>query len=270
MAFLQFVNGKALYECKVSPIGENLVELTFTKAVAPNTNGFNIWLKADKKVDIGGDSYHGFNTVYRTFSDDKTRFILSNDGSVWVPEVDFLAAGGTIEGQTEFKVNNYKDLVIPTPVDTENEKFVKWNPEIPAEGEITEDHVSFTAEFERHDYVEIDGVSYDVTSFGGTSFRIEKNVEECNALFENVTSYTADDVVYDNLTYSGATADDDTHSFVSFYQKSEFELRLERAESDIAGNREGLTETFESTLTNTEDISSLREGLEEVYEMISE
>lgn len=40
--------------------------------------------------------------------------------------------------------------------------------------------------------------------------------------------------------------------------------------SDISDNREGLTETFESTLTNTDDIASLREGLEEVYEMLLE
>lgn len=40
--------------------------------------------------------------------------------------------------------------------------------------------------------------------------------------------------------------------------------------SDISDNREGLTETFESTLVNTDDIASLREGLEEVYEMLLE
>jgi len=40
--------------------------------------------------------------------------------------------------------------------------------------------------------------------------------------------------------------------------------------NDISDNREGLTETFESTLVNTDDISMCREAIEEIYEMIIE
>lgn len=39
---------------------------------------------------------------------------------------------------------------------------------------------------------------------------------------------------------------------------------------DIADNRNGLVETFENQLLNADDISALREGLEEVYEMLLE
>ena len=39
--------------------------------------------------------------------------------------------------------------------------------------------------------------------------------------------------------------------------------------SDISDNREGLTETFESTLTNTDDVAINRQAIEELFEMIT-
>ena len=39
--------------------------------------------------------------------------------------------------------------------------------------------------------------------------------------------------------------------------------------SDISDNRQGLTETFESTLTNADDVSINRQAIEELYEMLT-
>ena len=39
--------------------------------------------------------------------------------------------------------------------------------------------------------------------------------------------------------------------------------------SDISDNREGLTETFESTLTNADDAAINRQAIEELFEMIT-
>lgn len=39
--------------------------------------------------------------------------------------------------------------------------------------------------------------------------------------------------------------------------------------SDISDNREGLTETFEATLTNTDDAAINRQAIEELYEMLT-
>ena len=39
--------------------------------------------------------------------------------------------------------------------------------------------------------------------------------------------------------------------------------------SDISDNRQGLTETFEATLTNTDDVAINRQAIEELYEMIT-
>lgn len=38
---------------------------------------------------------------------------------------------------------------------------------------------------------------------------------------------------------------------------------------DISDNRGGLTETFEATLTNTDDVTINRQAIEELYEMIT-
>ena len=39
--------------------------------------------------------------------------------------------------------------------------------------------------------------------------------------------------------------------------------------SDISDNRQGLTETFEATLTNTDDVAINRQAIEELYEMLT-
>lgn len=44
----------------------------------------------------------------------------------------------------------------------------------------------------------------------------------------------------------------------------------ETNKSDISDNRDGIMETFENSMLNSDDISVLREGLEEVYELLLE
>ena len=39
--------------------------------------------------------------------------------------------------------------------------------------------------------------------------------------------------------------------------------------SDISDNRQGLTETFEASLTNTDDVAINRQAIEELFEMIT-
>lgn len=39
--------------------------------------------------------------------------------------------------------------------------------------------------------------------------------------------------------------------------------------NDISDNRQGLTETFESTLTNADDVAINRQAIEELYEIIT-
>ena len=91
--------------------------------------------------------YKDYTTIYREL-DGEIQF--SNDGSVWVKpkmKVNFYTnGGGTLEGETLQEVYTYEELVIPTPVASENYEFTGWSPEIPLSGEI-DGNKSFTAIF---------------------------------------------------------------------------------------------------------------------------
>lgn len=85
MAYLKFLNSKNLIKCTVKPDG-NIVTLKFPDTVVVNTSGFHLFLDEAGQVDIGGDSYIGFTTIYR--NDEETAkyngYQLSNDGSEYV------------------------------------------------------------------------------------------------------------------------------------------------------------------------------------------
>lgn len=85
MAYLKFLDSKALMKCTVVPTGKNLVTLKFPDSVTVDTSGFDLFLDEKGEHDIGGDSYHGFTTVYRNDSETAkyNGYQLSNDGSVY-------------------------------------------------------------------------------------------------------------------------------------------------------------------------------------------
>ena len=86
MAFLKFLGMKEMISCKVIPEG-NVVTLKFNDPQdEPNLNGFDLFLDKKAEINIGGNTYHGFTTLYRN---DKVTaayngYQLSNDGSVYV------------------------------------------------------------------------------------------------------------------------------------------------------------------------------------------
>lgn len=149
--YIKFLNSNSPIECSVVPNG-NVVTLKFKDKVVVNTSGFRCYLDKKCEYDISGDSYVRFNTIYR--DDEETAkyngYQLSNDGSVWVkplPKVNFYKnGGGNLDGETVQEVYTYEELVIPTPVSSENYEFKQWSPEIPLSGEI-EGNKSFTAVF---------------------------------------------------------------------------------------------------------------------------
>lgn len=147
--YIKFLNSEAPLQCFVSVSG-NVATLKFKDKIVVNTSGFHAYLDKNCEYDIGGNAYEKFNTVYR--DDEETAkdngYQLSSDGSVYrnpTPEVRFyVGAGGKLDGEEMQKVSDYNDLIIPGVIPQENYEFVGWNPEIPAEGEITSS-VSFTA-----------------------------------------------------------------------------------------------------------------------------
>lgn len=149
--YIRFLNSNAPIECVVVPNG-NIVTLQFADNVVVNTSGFRAYLDAECTLDVSGDSYIGFTTIYR--NDEETAkyngYQLSNDGSIWIRplyETVFIAgSGGYLKGKTTQSVYNYEDLVVPVPVAESDYDFSHWSPEVPVSG-VIEGNKTYTAIF---------------------------------------------------------------------------------------------------------------------------
>ena len=141
MLDLTYVGEKAKHKIEFKKVNENVVSVKGT--LPAQTNGFV--LSREGKEDNW--DYKEFTTIYREL-DGEIQF--SNDGSIWVkplPKVTFYTnGGGTLEGTTTQEVYTYEELVIPTPIASEDYEFTGWSPEIPTSGEI-EGNKSYTAVF---------------------------------------------------------------------------------------------------------------------------
>lgn len=107
MAYLKFLDSENIYKTKVIPSG-NIVTLKFDSDKEVSTAGFDLFLDESCEVDIGGDFYLDYTTIYR--NDDVTAeyngYQLSNDGSVYVePEPEPEPYVPTLEEVQEAKVS---------------------------------------------------------------------------------------------------------------------------------------------------------------------
>lgn len=143
MLNLQYINEKTYYPIEFSYISENIVMITGDFPV--KTKGFTLSRVGSPEIIIG--NYTGYKTVYKEI---ESGAMFSNDGSVYVEPLKFVTfnagIGGTLDGTTRQEVYNYEDLVIPTPLASENYEFAFWTPEIPLSGDV-ESNKSFTAVF---------------------------------------------------------------------------------------------------------------------------
>lgn len=122
MAYLQFLNSKNLIKCAVVPQNEHVVTLKFADSVFVDTSGFNLFLDENGELDIGGSSYHGYNTIYR--NDETTSeyngYQLSNDGSVFKEQPQPAPAEPTLDEIKKQKItemNNAQQNAIQGGVD---------------------------------------------------------------------------------------------------------------------------------------------------------
>lgn len=141
MLNLTYVGESTIHKIEFDRKSNNIVSVKGT--LPAQANGFTL-SRAGKKDNW---DYKDYTTIYREL-DGEIQF--SNDGSIYVkplPEVNFYTnGGGTLEGETLQEVYTYEELVVPTPVASENYEFTQWSPEIPESGEI-DGNKSFTAIF---------------------------------------------------------------------------------------------------------------------------
>lgn len=87
MAYIRFKGEADALKASVIPNG-NIVTLKFVEEKRVRASGFDLFLDKQCKIDIGGNSYSGFTTIYR--NDEVTEayngYQLSNDGSVFVAQ----------------------------------------------------------------------------------------------------------------------------------------------------------------------------------------
>ncbi len=142
MINLKYAGEKNIYEVEFEKLNRHVVQITGKFPV--KTKGFVIF--RDGKEDDAWD-YTGFKTLYLR-TEGGAQF--SDDGSVYtapVPTVAFtVGQGGTIDGEILQAVNNYEDLIIPSPVPDENYEFAGWEPEISDTGVVNGDAL-FQAKF---------------------------------------------------------------------------------------------------------------------------
>lgn len=139
-----------IYDGSFSQIGTHQVRLFFTDTIPSEDillSGFSLVNEHNGTVQTKRNDY---TYIYRKYSDNPNQIELCNDNKPWVkPEIIVTFSvnnGGTLEGEKTQTVDNYEDLVIPTPIADENYEFLKWNPEIPTSGTV-ENNVTFVAEF---------------------------------------------------------------------------------------------------------------------------
>lgn len=92
------------------------------------------------------------------------------------------SGGGQLDGEIKQFVNDYSELVIPTPVPETDYKFVGWMPEIPTEGNVEE--TSFYAVFESNIPDRLSFVENDLTD---TQLGLVENFDFTLATAEEVT-----------------------------------------------------------------------------------
>lgn len=108
MAYLRFLGDTIVHKVSVIPNG-NIVTMKFDGEKAVSTNGFELYLDKECTVDIGGNTYYRYNTIYR--NDEETEkyngYQLSNDGSVWekTPEIETGLYIPTLKEVIEQKVS---------------------------------------------------------------------------------------------------------------------------------------------------------------------
>ena len=109
---------------------------------------------------------------------DTTFYAVVEDKNVYF----HTSGGGTIEGETKQFVEDYNELVVPTPVANDNYDFVGWMPEIPEEGTV--ECTDFYAVFESNIPSRLESVETDITD---TQLGLVENYDFALTTYEEVT-----------------------------------------------------------------------------------
>lgn len=259
MAFIKFNDCETLVQASVIPVSDTVVRIE--TETEPNLSGFILYLDEHMSYPMSNDEYKGYTTLYRQYTG---AYELSNDGSVWeepasyIPTVTFRSINGT----TEQKVSNYKDVVAPNIILKDGFEFKGWEPELPKEGEIKED-ITFYA-------VIVDKNVYFHTSEGGS---LEGDLRQ---LVDNYNQLEIPSVIADeNYKFVGWVPEiptegkiDLTNTMFCAVFENNIADRVGTLESDLTDTQLGLVENYDFATNIEEEVTNLQLALVEVYELL--
>lgn len=96
-----------------------------------------------------------------------------------------VSGGGSLQGEIKQAIDNYNELVVPTPIADENYEFVGWMPEIPSTGEVDSNNTHFCAVFENNIADRVGTLESDLTD---TQLGLVENYDFATNIEEEVTN----------------------------------------------------------------------------------
>ena len=263
MAFIKFNDSETLVQASVIPMSDTIVRIE--TETEPNLSGFVLYLDEEMLYPMSNDEYMGYTTLYRQ---ETGAYELSNDGSVWVedvpepyiPTVTFFSMEGTLEGEKEQHVAKFEDLVVPEVKLEEGFNFIKWEPEIPSEGDIKEDMVF-------HAIVHDKNIYFHCSKGGTLEGETRQFVDNYSKL---VVPTTTPDDNFKFVKWEPEIPKEGLITETNFYAVFESNIpdRLETIETEITDTQLGLVENYDFALTTYEEVTDLQRALVEVYELV--
>lgn len=215
MQKVKFNNYENIYDVSINSFFSKTnkrYKLVFKKEIPNESEISNGFVELNEYNNLVQGDFSDFKYIYKKESD--TVYILTNNiNDVYVspkPHITFSANnGGTLEGKLMQETEFYNNLVIPTPIPNENYKFVKWSPEIPNSGVISESTI-FIAEFE---YVptESDLKEEKIKSLNSEIQELKSQLSETDYIF--IKSYEAS-VLGENI--------EDEYDYATLHTKRQF------------------------------------------------
>lgn len=256
-----------IYDCDFSKIGENQVRIVFLNVI-PNDeillSGFNLVNEYNGLIQTECEDYI---YLYRTYEDNKI-VELSNDSSTWESPkatVKFICeSGGELIGITEQEISDYEELIIPTVNVEEGCEFIKWTPQIPSDGKIQEGGLYI------YNAVIVDKNIYFYAC--GNGF-LEGKTKQFASDYSELKIPTP--VACENYCFScwspeiptSGDIDLDKTVFYAIFDNNISE-RLKTVEGDVTSTQLALTEVFETTIDNAQQLTDVQLALTEIYEQV--
>lgn len=254
-----------IYDCEFFQIGLNQVRLIFNNE-KPNNNvllsGFNIVNEHNGYIQTRRNDYI---YLYRTYEDSHI-VELCNDNSTW-KELKYIVRficnfGGTLDDNTEQEISNYNELTIPIVNTEKGYEFVKWSPELPSEGKIEKNETYNAIVVDKNVYFYSDGngilegeTKQFVTDY--SELKIPTPVASGNYSFVSWTPPIPENGIID----SG------NNCFYAIFE-SNIPNRLNIIEGDVTSTQLALTEVYETTVDNSQQLTDVQLALTEIYEQV--